>query len=257
MTQQAYRYSFNSLPGIIVIFFFFFCLQFALPFNVMASDGLSSESPPHFLLTESHHYEEKTGDTIKEYNWTMSKIQENCKITIDEPEEQHALITDPTGKTQSWMLKKKNTDITAYHDGTSIQISGKHEEKNIKKSYALDNSPWFQYLSLSLRLSLQTLEQNDLTFWLIRPDTFECNKMKATFKNEQTITTYDGKETLASVIDVRLTGWKSTFWHGTYWFRKSDGLFLKYESVNGPPGSPLTTVIWKGSRQAKPPSFDD
>jgi hypothetical protein len=48
-------------------------------------------------------------------------------------------------------------------------------------------------------------------------------------------------------IRVKLTGFKAIFWHSDYWFRRSDGLFLKYRGVEGPPGTPETVMTLASS----------
>ena len=43
-------------------------------------------------------------------------------------------------------------------------------------------------------------------------------------------------------IKVTLKGWLSMFWHSYYWFRKNDGVFVKFEGVRGGPFTPKTTI---------------
>ena len=44
----------------------------------------------------------------------------------------------------------------------------------------------------------------------------------------------NGKEVEAVYITVSLTGLLSIFWTGKYWYRKSDGVFLRYKGKSGP-----------------------
>ena len=50
------------------------------------------------------------------------------------------------------------------------------------------------------------------------------------------------KKVQAQKVKVSLSGPKSMFWHSYYWFGINDGIFLRYEGVNGPPGTPQTTT---------------
>lgn len=52
----------------------------------------------------------------------------------------------------------------------------------------------------------------------------------------------DGKKEPARRVMLRLAGWRSILWSGSYWFRESDGTYLKYEGANGPPGKAKTVV---------------
>lgn len=52
----------------------------------------------------------------------------------------------------------------------------------------------------------------------------------------------NGKKTTTQKIEVHAKGFYSHFWHGTYWYRKSEKLFLMYRSVHGLPGTAETVV---------------
>ncbi len=47
---------------------------------------------------------------------------------------------------------------------------------------------------------------------------------------------------MAQRVRLCAEGFRSLLWHGTYWYRKSDKLFLMYRSVQGSPGTPETVV---------------
>jgi hypothetical protein len=51
-----------------------------------------------------------------------------------------------------------------------------------------------------------------------------------------------GKKIQARKVIVRSAGMLSLFWHCTYWFEEGSGIFIRYEGVHGPPGTPKTVV---------------
>jgi hypothetical protein len=57
-----------------------------------------------------------------------------------------------------------------------------------------------------------------------------------------TILSDSGEETETVKVKVTLNNWMSKFWSNYYWFRKADGVFLRSEGVNGPPGTPVTVM---------------
>jgi hypothetical protein len=50
----------------------------------------------------------------------------------------------------------------------------------------------------------------------------------------------DDKKYKSIRIRLTLKGWLSIFWHADYWYRKSDGVFVKFEGVRGGPLTPKT-----------------
>lgn len=52
----------------------------------------------------------------------------------------------------------------------------------------------------------------------------------------------DGRTEEAMRVRVSPWGLLSLFWSSLYWFRPSDGAFLRYEAVRGLPGTPKTVV---------------
>lgn len=64
---------------------------------------------------------------------------------------------------------------------------------------------------------------------------------KASRIGEETIT-LDGCEVKTVHVRIRMDGFFSTLWHGDYWFRTKDWLFVRYQGRNGPPGTPETVI---------------
>jgi len=79
------------------------------------------------------------------------------------------------------------------------------------------------------------------SFWTIRADTFDVTTLQVEKKGEEEIEVNSRKIPVLKV-ELRAEGFYAHFWHGTYWYRKSDKLFIMYRSVHGPLGTAETVV---------------
>ena len=52
----------------------------------------------------------------------------------------------------------------------------------------------------------------------------------------------DGRALEAMRVKVSPWGLLSLFWSSLYWYRSSDGTFVRFEGVRGLPGTPKTVV---------------
>ncbi len=146
------------------------------------------------------------------------------------------------GLTQKFTHKDstKNIDLTATKDGRNIILKGISEEKNIETVIKLDESPWKQSMSYSLS-EFALGDEEKIDYWIIRLDKFKGEKMQAEKAGTEDISIY-GTQYHAVKLKISASGLRSKFWSGHYWFRASDGLFLKYEGWNGLPGSTKTII---------------
>lgn len=146
------------------------------------------------------------------------------------------------GITQKFTYKNSVNNIvfSAAIDGENIILKGKSDRKDIDKIIKIDESPWKQ--SMSYSLSEFALGDNEkIEYWIVRLDEFKGEKMQAEKDGTDRIT-INGNEYDAVKVKISATGLRSAFWHGYYWYRASDGLFLKYEGLNGLPGSTKTII---------------
>jgi hypothetical protein len=73
------------------------------------------------------------------------------------------------------------------------------------------------------------------SFWLVRPVDLKVVKMKASFSKKRS----DAKTITLKIAPV---GMLSILWKAYYSYRESDGTFVQYRSIHGPPGTPETVV---------------
>ncbi|MDP8204299.1 MAG: hypothetical protein P9L95_07200 [Candidatus Tenebribacter mawsonii] len=198
---------------------------------------------PILLFCETtNNYKIAISEDIYYSSFTTTKIDSmNLYIYHHEVEEQINYY-DLDGFTQKYTHKDsvRNIDLTATKDGKNVILKGILGEKNIDTIVKLDDDPWKQSMSYSLS-EFALSEEEKIEYWIIRLDKFKGVKMQAEKAGTDDITIDD---ILYHTIKVKISaaGLRSKFWSGNYWFRISDGLFLKYEGWNGLPGSTKTII---------------
>lgn len=192
-------------------------------------------------IAHQYIYSEQTGDEQHNYTWEMEQRGNTYVITSISPEQTFTTLCSPDGSTMQWSFSTPAGDnITAEKEGDSIRLRGEKKGKSYDETIALDNNPWLQPLSFSLRpLVLENIKEKQ--FVMLRPDTLEGVYLKAVKKECSTVT-IAGREEQACKVEVKKAGMLAPFWHVSYWFRKSDGMFVQYKGVHGLPGTPETLV---------------
>ena len=146
------------------------------------------------------------------------------------------------GTTQKFTYKDStnNINLSATKQGNSIILKGKSSSKIIDKIIQIDENPWKQSMSYSLS-EFALSDEKKIEYWIIRMDKFKGVKMQAEKDNIEDITI---NRKLFHTVKVKISsaGVLSKLWHGYYWYRVSDGLFLRYEGLNGLPGSTKTII---------------
>jgi hypothetical protein len=192
-------------------------------------------------LVESHRYTETTEEIRQRIEWRLEKAQDYI-LTSTSTEEVSVCRIDPSFDTHQWQVRRldQDTQMTAQRVDREIHVSGRLEGASIERTLKIDDDPWYQAGSISLRAFVQST-RDKTRFWILRPGKFTAHKLQATRRGIESLEV-GGQAVSAHKIDVCLTGWKAPFWSATYWFRAEDGVFLRYQGASGPPGSPETIV---------------
>jgi len=215
-------------PFMIFLLFLFLLLTVPLPEIRAQMDEMGQ-----------YRYISRTGETSEEIRWS---IQSGSPLTIV-ARQNDVVFTNScgtSGETVHWTMQGPESDVTAERKNNTLILRGRISGKAVKKKFTLDSSPWYQPLTYSLRNFLAS-GRNTEYFWIIRLDKLEAIKMKAAKKCIEHLS-LNGKTTKTQAVVVRPAGLFSLLWHGTYWYRTSDFLFVQYQGRNGPPGTPLTTI---------------
>ena len=114
--------------------------------------------------------------------------------------------------------------------------------KAIDGTKQIDGLPWYQTVTFSLRPMVMSKEQDSVSFWTLRPDTLALVKLRAIKETEEQIQVNNSTVKAQRVRVTPDNELLSFFWQGNYWFRSQDGVFVKFEGINGPPGTPKTVI---------------
>jgi hypothetical protein len=202
----------------------------------------ASASPPAAqFMEERYHYQEVTGGAVKEVTWALGK-GEHSTLTYTSPDERHTTTVGPGYDTLCWQVITENgkTHFTAERIGQSILVRGTFKGEPVDKRLEIDERPWYQATSLSLR-GMVAADDSERVFWTIRLDTLTAHKIRAINKGVEFIESDGGQKELLR-IRLTLPGMLAPFWKSDYWFSLPEGIFFRFEGPSGPPGSPMTVV---------------
>jgi len=190
---------------------------------------------------EKRQYLKTTGEKKQLFSWCLEHGK-GLKLESRIASEHDVTHMDSALETQSWSKYDplKKTDIRVVRKGERLIFSGVFKGKKVARTFEVDESPWYQALSLSLR-PFATGGGDDLEFWTVRPDTLDVHRLQVKREEEAPLELY-GEPVACVKLKIQLTGMKSILWSSYYWLRKSDGMFVRYEGPSGPPGWPETTV---------------
>jgi hypothetical protein len=190
-------------------------------------------------------YQETTEDVV-EYSEVTILRQETGYII--EYREQDTLVStthcDSSLAVQRYEVHRDDGTILVFErDGKTINA----QDGSTQFTKKIGNEPWNQ--SISWFKAFLDSDQTSRKFWVVsdrmgelsEEEGFSAMKMKAKKDGTEVIAYQDEKVETIKVV-VRLMGFRSAFWKAEYWYRKSDGVMLRYESVHGGPGTPQTVV---------------
>lgn len=155
------------------------------------------------------------------------------------------LTIDKSAADRSWKAveRARGTDVLLVKAGDSLVLSGTFRGKPVSRTYALKGVAWKQMMPFDL-CDFALSSAASLTFTgiaLMGPYALKSYTLQARRMGEETVEVR-GKPVATVRIRIAPTGLFSALWHGNYWLRKSDGLFVKSVS-SGMPGSPGATMV--------------
>ena len=194
--------------------------------------------------TQTLKYIEKIGSTPRDLTWQIQDDKGIVSLTVSEKDFTYTSNYDKELAVTKWVYTKKgdNIAITAERKNNLIKVSGSFKGETINKTLKVNKAPWYQPLSFSLKPFIKS-NKKVIIYWTINPRNLIAYRMKAQKVAEETLQTKNGK-IKTQKVKVSLAGPKAMFWSSYYWCRMSDGVFVQYKGVDGPPGTPetLTTL---------------
>lgn len=186
-------------------------------------------------------YQERVGNKITPFDWKVEQSKSGVTVIITEEGKTFYNYCTRDGATLKWHIKVEGKhDIIAAREGNTIRIQGIRFGKEYSEVVAIDDRPWYQPLSFSLGKFLSSAD-NHTSFWVIRADKIDVITLTAEKLGVEELLVNGTKEK-AQKVKVRAEGFYSSFWSAAYWYRKSDNLFLRYQSVHGLPGTDETVI---------------
>ena len=203
---------------------FFLYLIFSLSFISAAEAG-----------KDKYYYDyihKATGEVREKHKVVMEDLKDGL-MAIDREVESadkaliEEMIVDEEGSTISWMVKdeKNNTDYQGKREGNKLILTGKKKGKVIDKEVELDDKLFYFTPKFNLTPFILS-EAEQVRFWMLRKDELTKYLMQAKKKAIETLE-IDGEKVEVIRVYYSATGPGEKFYKRTYYFRKSDGIFLK------------------------------
>lgn len=142
---------------------------------------------------------------------------------------------DASLTTRAWTFSdpERGMELASSVQGDRIVLSGSFKGKQVDKRFDVKGAPWNQLFQMGLGPYVLSGKRSTAfrSIGTQGPGELKIGKMTVTRREEETIE-IAGKPEAAVHVRISLSGLLSIFWHGDYWFRKSDGLFLRYRGKN-------------------------
>src|SRR3989339_153279 len=124
---------------------------------------------------------------------------------------------------------KKGIKVAAVRKGNKIILTGTFDKKeNNKKEINIDERKWLQIYQLGMmRFAVKETKGKSIEFWSLNPDDPGNVMVLAAVKENQETIELNGKTIKTARLKICLAGFLSFFWTGDYWFRLSDGFFVR------------------------------
>lgn len=188
------------------------------------------------MADETLVYRHATGDQVTLEERRISSTREGP--LIETPQEIAWLTED--GATRRWEFREPDTEttVTAERSGEIIAVTGTLQGREVRREVRSDKE-WHQLIEHALE-DFAVSGRQSTRLWSFRSDSMDLTEFRAERQGTEALDLPGGMvETVH--VEVRLTGLFSAFWHADYWFRATDGRFVRYAAERGR-NEPLTVI---------------
>ena len=134
-------------------------------------------------------------------------------------------------ETLEWKEKnpKKNLNVVAIRQKNKIILTGTFDnKKDNKREIYIDDRKWQQIYQLGMmKFAAKENIGKSIEFWSLNPDEPWNAMVIAANKESLETITLNGKKVKTVRLRICLAGLLSPFWTGDYWYRLSDGFFVR------------------------------
>jgi len=194
---------------------------------------------------ETRVYREKEGTRVTVHNFTIETTESGFFFDLrsETPEGQvsQKYRLDKNLGTLSWEYNSPHdkTNVSAVRKGNVITMKGIDRGNPLDKTFKINELPWNQTFNIGLE-EFSRSDAGKMYFWAIGiggPGNMKITKFKVKRKNVERVYLEKMNKKVAAVhVTISLSGLLSMFWTGHYWYRESDGKFLRYRGKNRPGG---------------------
>lgn len=153
----------------------------------------------------------------------------NLKFTeLGQLNREHTVTLDSNYSTLRWKFTSpiNHLNIDAYRKNNKIILKGIKDGKITEKEFDIGDKPWFQIFPTGLSSYALTNLESQIFFSIgvEGPGEMQIGEFIAKHAGVEKKGTEE-----AVVLSLTFNNWKSTFWKGKSWHRKSDGRILAIE----------------------------
>ena len=166
--------------------------------------------------------------------WNIEMEDGLLKMDAQSEVRHNSFVCSLDGDTQVAHLRifESQTDVVATRQGRVVSLAGQRNGKAIRKTYKIDDAPWFQAIPFCLEAFLR-FGGEETKFWVINPERLRIGKFRATSMGIETIE-YRQQAVKTIKVRVQLDGALAAFWKGYYYYREDDGRLLWYHGEDSP-----------------------
>jgi hypothetical protein len=148
--------------------------------------------------------------------------------------ESYEILNAPDMTTLSFTYgnTSENTLYTARREGDAIHMAGTLRGKLFSRVASIDGGPLYECVERSLQGFAISGSTQALEFWMVLPMEAQAFRMVARREGREMVKVA-GERVSAEKLKVSLPGIAAILWSSLYWYRPTDGTFLKSESVRG------------------------
>jgi len=195
---------------------------------------------PLLLTAETLSYNEVEGEITVTHSLVITPAPPGYQIELSSRRGNGGTVkqtfrTAADFSTLAWTFSDpgRQMELDAKIQGEDIVLSGTFGNKKVEKEFNAAGAPWNQLFQMGLA-SYALAREESFQFRSIGtqgPGELKIGKFTVKRRDDEKIN-LGGKEIAAVHLRISLSGLLSIFWHGDYWYRKTDGRFLRYRGKN-------------------------
>ncbi len=135
----------------------------------------------------------------------------------------------------------QGTLYTESREGNEIRLEGTLRGKPLSRVSRIDERPVYESVERSLQEFAISGSSQTIYFWIVLPADALIFQLMA-HREGREVVDVAGERVEAERVKVSLPGLASILWSSLYWYRPTDGTFLRSECVRGLIGTPKTVL---------------